>query len=94
MSARDFYTQPGFHSSTNAGTEYWEVTLAEPIILTKIVYYNRGDCCSDRALGYVLTLIDNINNVINTIPFTSYDKIITFNINNTTTLAPTTTLGP
>ena len=67
-----------WHGSTEK-TAFWQVTLAAPTTVSKIVFYNRSDCCTGRALSYILTLLDSSNRVITILPFSEYAQIITFN---------------
>jgi hypothetical protein len=40
-----------YHSATNNKVEYWQLLLDKPYDISKIVFYNRGDCCMGRAVG-------------------------------------------
>jgi hypothetical protein len=83
-----------YHSLTCRGNEFWQVTLDNPETLSKIVFYNRGDCCQDRALNYVLHLYDATGQIISMSPFTASSKIITFYINKLVGAAPPGPQGP
>jgi len=47
-----------YHSATPAATEWWGVDLGREYPIYEIVYYNRNDCCSDRAIGMTIHFID------------------------------------
>ena len=78
LSARPF---PSIYHGGNTGTEFFQINLQVPHLLSKVVFYNRSECCGERALSYILTLIDGAGNVLETIPFTVSDPVITFNLN-------------
>jgi len=54
----------GWPCSGNASGNYMEIELAEKTHVSKVTYYNRSDCCWDRALHLVVELIDENRNVI------------------------------
>ena len=83
-----------YHSATSAGNEFWEVELAQPTTLNRIIYYNRGDCCQYRATKYVLILKGIDSKVIASIPFTSASKKMTFYLNKLTGAAAEGAAGP
>ena len=54
----------GWHSLTGNSNEYFLVDLQKPYPIEKVVYYNRGDCCQNRAKGMLLRLQDENRNEI------------------------------
>lgn len=71
---------PGGYISTATTTESWTLDLGQEYPLSKIVYYNRGDCCQDRAISMTLTLKSSANITIwSGTPFTN-DLVQTINI--------------
>ena len=52
---RNFYGG-GFHSGTAGNNEYWLLDLGKSYPVTKVIYYNRSDCCSHRANGMTINL--------------------------------------
>jgi len=68
------------YCSSATASEAWVLDLLQEYPISKIVYYNRGDCCQDRAESMTLTLVSAANTVVWTgTPFTS-DLIQTINI--------------
>jgi len=61
----------GWHSLTGNSTEYFLLDLQKPYPIEKVVYYNRGDCCQNRAKGMLLRLQDENRNEIWTGTLTS-----------------------
>jgi len=52
-------------SMTNPSDVNWlEIDLTSTIDLSKVIIYNRSDCCSDRLDGVHITLMNNERNVI------------------------------
>ena len=49
----------GYHSATPSRDNYFEVDLGSAYPLTEIIYWNRGDCCSERAIGMKIQLKAN-----------------------------------
>ena len=43
---------------------YWEVDLGSSQTITRVVYYNRADCCNSRATANVLTLLNAARSVV------------------------------
>jgi len=56
LSTRDY---PNIYHSACRSGDYWLLDLGSEYDIEKIVYYNRRDCCSERANGMVLQLFDN-----------------------------------
>lgn len=44
----DFGSDTIFHSLTDSGSEFLEITLAAPASLSSLTIYGRTDCCSNR----------------------------------------------
>ena len=87
-------TPPNVYSSESKGNEFWEVELANPTSLSKVVYYNRGDTKQDCALNYFLILQDATRITVATIPFASASGIITFYLNKLKGAAADGAQGP
>jgi hypothetical protein len=65
------------YCSTATASEAWVLDLLQEYPISKIVYYNRGDCCQDRAESMTLTLVSAANTVVWTgTPFTNDLNII------------------
>lgn len=47
-----------YHSQTNEANQFWQLDLGKEYPVDKVVYYNRKDCCSDRANGMTIELAD------------------------------------
>ena len=45
------------HTAPEA-SPWWEVQFPDKIFIFGVVVYNRGDCCGDRILNFVLTVFD------------------------------------
>jgi len=63
--------QPGTRAHPNywhatANLDWWEVDLGQEYPITKVVFYNRRECCSDRAQDALISLMDSRRNVVNT----------------------------
>ena len=70
-----------YHSPCGTG-DYWQVDLGSEYPVSKIVYYNRQDCCQDRAQNLILSLRTGNNDVVVWEgPFTSADMVQTFLFN-------------
>ena len=61
----------GWHSLTGNSNEYFLLDLQKPYPIDKVVYYNRGDCCQNRAKGMLIRLQDENRNEIWTGTLTS-----------------------
>ena len=68
-----------FHSRGGRGY-WWQVDLQKEYPISKVVYYNRTDCCSSRANGMKFQLIDNIGQVVYTSSGFNTNRIQTFDI--------------
>jgi len=54
----------GWHSLTGNANEYFLLDLQKAYPIDKVVYYNRGDCCQNRANGMFLRLQDENRNEV------------------------------
>jgi len=54
-----------WHATANL--DWWEVDLGQQYAVTKIVVYNRADCCQDRMQDSLVTTLDSSRNVINSV---------------------------
>jgi hypothetical protein len=70
-----------YHSTGASGNDFWQVTLANPTDLTRIDYYNRADCCYERALSYMLTLYGAQGQSLAVIPFAATSPMISIYLN-------------
>jgi hypothetical protein len=52
-----------YHSRCLAG-DFWEVDFTREYPIRQVTYYNRADCCSTRATGMILELLDKSRKVI------------------------------
>ena len=81
-----------YHSSCRSG-DYWLLDLGKEYDVDKIVYYNRRDCCSERANGMVVQIFDNnmSQSQFPTANFTlNSDQIQTITLNNVQKPDPST----
>ena len=63
-----------YHDNTcqgNASGEFWMIELEKPSYVTKVMYYNRQDCCQDRATNLIIELLDENQNVVASKPLIS-----------------------
>jgi len=61
--AAEARAHPGsWHSSP--GHDWIEIDLGQEFHVTKVVFYNRADCCQERAAQAVLTLLDSTRGTI------------------------------
>jgi hypothetical protein len=85
-------TNPGhaniYHSNGTKGTEFWEVELAAPTKLNRIVYHNRTDGWRTKVVNFRLLLLDSKRTILANIPFTSGSSILTFHLNKLDGTAP------
>jgi hypothetical protein len=58
-------SDPLSHSCSYLGA-WWEVDLGEGVAVSKVVIYNRTNCCSDRLSNSVVSLIDYQGNTLKT----------------------------
>jgi hypothetical protein len=49
---------------TDGAGQFWMVDLGSEQDLSYIVYYNRTDCCANRADGMPVELLDNNMNIV------------------------------
>ena len=62
-----------YHSS--AEKAWFEIELRKPVNVSLVTVYNRADCCQDRMIGYVITLMDQSRKILfNSPPLTSAGK--------------------
>ena len=78
MGVKNYQTGSGYHSKCQPG-DYWLLDLQYEYPVQKITYYNRGDCCSDRAIGMNIDLMDKNKTVLKTIKLAG-DAIQNFDI--------------
>jgi len=50
---------PGAWHSTGSNLDWIEIDLGQDYPVSKVVFYNRADCCQERSNGAVLTLLDS-----------------------------------
>jgi hypothetical protein len=63
---------PATFAHTKTGDKEWiKITLASDMPITKIIIANRTDCCQDRMIGVVLTILNAANASVFTQTFTS-----------------------
>jgi hypothetical protein len=58
-------SDPLSHSCSYLGA-WWEVDLGEGVAVSKVVIYNRTNCCSDRLSNSVVSLINYQGNTLKT----------------------------
>jgi len=68
-----------FHSRGGRGY-WWKVDLGKEYPVSKVVYYNRTDCCSSRSNGMKFQLIDNVGQIVYTSSAFNTNRIQTFDI--------------
>lgn len=68
---------------------YWDLDLGKDYPVEKVIYYNRNDCCTDRADGMQLTLRNNNNVVVKVLTLTAA-KEQSFNFVTAPAVAPAT----
>ena len=70
---------PNIYHSMGQNGDFWSVDLGAAYSVNKVVYYNRQDCCNERALNYVLELKDGNGKVVWSGPLTAdMTQTITF----------------
>jgi len=83
---KEYHSGVGPNSTGNPGNcgdnYFWIVDLQQNYDITKVIYYNRTDCCSHRAQGMKLKLLDENRNVIVQKTFPNGDQIIPFDFTN------------
>lgn len=77
-----------YHSSTSNSNEYWQLDLRQEYPVFKVVYWNRADCCQDRANGTTI-ILENANLTKQIVKQLSGDMIQTFFIENENSTANT-----
>ena len=79
----DIYHSEGIPPTWQCSRDaYWMVDLGDNFDIIKIIYYNRYDCCQDRANGMILELLDQNRAVTKSVVFQSQDMVIPFNFRN------------
>jgi len=53
-----------YHSKTNTNKEYLKLVFPKPVSVSRITYYNRSDCCSNRAATMYIQLFDTYGNPV------------------------------
>eukprot|EP01041_Mallomonas_annulata_P004001 gene4001-7971_t len=66
-----------YHSQSTYST-FWKLDLGSDSSVRSIVYYNRGDCCQERAIGATLNAYNSTNHLVATWSLNG-DLIQTFN---------------
>jgi hypothetical protein len=51
--------------------DFWEVDLGKEHTLSRIEYYNRGDCCQERIIGCTMNLLNKDRETVEQFQFTS-----------------------
>jgi hypothetical protein len=66
----DIYSS--FHSApTIRNTDFWKVDLEQEYMLTRIVYFNRNECCRERIIGQTMILYNSANQIVKKFQFES-----------------------
>ena len=71
-------------SHTNNKNPWWEVDLQNNYNISKIVIYNRTDCCQDRLDNCVIKVLDENRNILKSFEYGINKKIKTFYIDSYT----------
>jgi hypothetical protein len=58
-----------YHSMCQSG-DYWLLDLQQEYPVEKVVYYNRADCCAERAKGMLIDLMDGTKKTLKTLTLT------------------------
>ena len=53
-----------YASATPSADNFWELNLGQEYDVDWVVYYNRGDCCQNRADGMTMTLANASKNIV------------------------------
>jgi hypothetical protein len=77
-----------FHDAcnTNGMNQFWMVDLQSEQDIAKIVYYNRKDCCGNRADGMPVELLDSSMNVVAIKKIIGSAPVITLNMTKLDTM--------
>lgn len=59
-----------FSHTNNAANTWWKVSFNPNIIVKKIIFSNRTDCCQEKSLNYELVLVYSDNTMSTPIPLT------------------------
>lgn len=78
----DIYHASGGGQYVCSSSDYWMVNLQQEYDITSITYYNRADCCSYRAKGMKLQVLDANMVVVLEKIFTTGDMVIPFDLTN------------
>jgi TusA-related sulfurtransferase len=73
------YINQKYYASTAAG-DVLQIELDSPSSISKIMLYNRSDCCKDRMKTQVIKLLDSNKNVFWTSPALTADDVQTVNV--------------
>jgi len=60
----------------NITKEFFIIHFNEPVYVTKVVLYNRKDCCKDRLSNLIVELLNRDNNIISSKSIESNDDIV------------------
>ena len=60
----DFFKKSVTHTATNATNPTWEVDLKVPVMIDKIVVWNRTDVSPERIKGALLFVLDSNRNIV------------------------------
>ena len=74
----------GYHSGFIPGwpgKPFYRLTFPTPVYVSKIIYYNRQDCCAERARSYTLTARDNDNGTVYQTSAFTPAPVQVFNVN-------------
>jgi hypothetical protein len=61
---------PELYNSAGTKDDYWEVDLGREYPVDSITYYNRKDCCQDRANGMIIHLLSATKTPVKTLQLT------------------------
>ena len=53
-----------YHSRTPSANEWWCVDLGKEYPVYEVVYYNRKDCCWERAIGMTIQFLGGAANLL------------------------------
>ena len=60
----------------NLTKEFFVIHFNKPVYITKVVLYNRKDCCKDRLSKLIVELLNRDNNIIASKPIDKDDDIV------------------
>ena len=79
-----------YHSGrgpTTPADNYWDLDLKAEYDVDSLTYYNRNDCCSDRAQGMEISLLDENKKLVKTLVLTA-EMVQTFDFINADVTPP------